>query len=199
VFIDTVLEDAGSSGYAEIYANHIRNASGLLFMVDPLQFNSVGRKILALNQIKDDVSAKTDPSETLAGLVDNYALQANIPTAAVLAKSDLLVALGRQGEYLRPRIGLFTRYNHDGHLNLSQSDTINQEVDAFLQLVDPNFNNALKGRFANLGLFGVSSLGAPPDLIHRRVASFAPARVNEPFLWILYKHGYIDGRHSDSV
>jgi len=203
VFFEAADEAMADSAYANIYAAHIRNSSGMLFLIDPLQFHAVNRKILTLNHMSDDLSATNDPAEVLGSLVENYIYkQANgvsdIPTAAVLTKTDLLVALGHHGEYIHPRSNLFARYIHNKYFNLSQFDAVNYEADAFIHQADPNFHNALKRHFTNHGFFGASALGAHPELIHQQVAAFAPARVDEPFLWLLYKLGYIEGRYEEA-
>ena len=197
--INIVLFDvAVDSAYMDIYAGLMRNSAGMIFLVDPLQFREPAHMIRALNKLNHEGTA-SEPIEVLGRLVENCIYSpdgvSNIPIATVLTKTDLLVALGHHGEYLHPRSNIFARYVHPGYFDLSQFDAINYEVDAFLQLVDPNFRNALRGRLANLGFFGVSALGTQPELIHKRVAGFAPARVDEPLLWILYKLGYIEGRH----
>ena len=201
-FFDIAGEGMTDSAYMDIYAAHIRNSSGVLFIVDPLQFGAIGHKLQILNNLNYDLSTLCNPTEALSSLVENYIYKqpngvSNIPTAVVLTKTDLLEALSHQGEYIHPRSNLFARYIHRGYFNLTQSDHVNYEVDAFMHQADPNFRNALKRRFANLGLFGVSALGAHPDDIYQRVADFAPVRVDEPFLWILYKLGYITGHHNE--
>jgi len=202
-FFDMAGEGMADSAYMDIYAAHIRNSSGVMFLVDPRQFHAIGRKTHAYSNRDYDINAASEPSDVLGSLVENYIYkQANgishIPTAVVLTKTDLLEALSHKGEYFHPRSNLFTRYTHRGYFDLSQSDAVNYEVDAFIQLIDPNFGNALRRRFANLGLFGVSALGAHPDIIHQRMTNFAPVRVDEPFLWILYKLGYIEGRYEEA-
>ncbi|MCL2378853.1 MAG: hypothetical protein FWC77_06985 [Defluviitaleaceae bacterium] len=197
-FFDVAGEGMAVSAYMDIYAAHIRNSSGVLFLMDPLQFRAISRKTQLLNNLNNEQGAVIEPMEALSSLVDNYIHKqpdgvSNIPTAAILTKTDLMVAHSHKGEYIHPRSNLYARYTHRGYFNLSQFEAVNYEVDGFLHLVDPNFRNGLKRRFAHLGLFGVSALGAQPDTVQGRVSNFAPVRVEEPFLWILYKLGYIKG------
>jgi GTPase SAR1 family protein len=198
-FFDVAGEGMIDNEYLEIYAAHIRNSSGILFLVDPLQFKSVGRKILLKNNLDYDLAHAEDPIDVLSGLVEDYIYKqsnsvSQIPTVMVLTKTDLLEALRNDGEYIRDNSNIFKDYIHKGFLNLTEFENIDGEVDEFIEAVDPNFRNALKRRFARLGFFAVSALGAHPDVIRQRVAAFAPVRVDEPFLWILYKLGYIEGR-----
>ena len=186
------------SGYMDIFAAHIRNSSGVMFLVDPQQFKAIGRKVQLMNHLDYDISAASEPMEVLSGLVENYIHKqhsgiSDIPTAMVLTKSDLLTAMGYEGGYLRQNSRIFSRYNHREFFNLTEARIVGYEVDDFIRTADPNFRNALTRRFARLGLFAVSALGAHPDVVHKRVANFAPIRVDEPFLWILYQLGFIDG------
>ncbi|MCL2526786.1 MAG: hypothetical protein FWE42_00100 [Defluviitaleaceae bacterium] len=191
-------DDMADRGDMAIFAASVRNSSGVIFLVDPMQFHVISRKVQMLNKINYDINTVGEPATVLGNLVENHIYKqsngiSHIPTAVVLTKTDLLEPLSFEGNYVRQRSNIFARYFHRGHLNLTETDIINYEIDEFIQRIDPNFRNALKRRFANLGLFGVSALGAHPDRIRQRVASFAPVRVDEPFLWILYKLGYIDG------
>jgi len=195
-FFDVAGEGIVDTGYMDIYAAHIRNSSGILFLVDPLQFKSIGRKIQLKNNISEIRSAD-EPTEVLSGLVEDYIYKqgggvSDIPTAVLLTKTDLLEALKDDGEYIRECSCFFTCYTHKGFFNLGEFDNINDEASEFIATVDPNFRNALLRRFYNLGFFAVSALGSQPE--GQRVASFAPVRVDEPFLWVLYKLGYIEGR-----
>lgn len=198
-FFDVAGEGMIDNEYLDIYAAHIRNSSGILFLVDPLQFKSVGRKIMLKNNLDYDLGYAEDPVDVLSGLVEDYIYKqsnsvSQIPTAVVLTKTDLLEALKGDGEYIRDNGNMFKNFTQKGFFNLTEFENINGEVDEFIELVDPNFRNALKRRFGQLGFFAVSALGAHPDVIQQRVASFAPVRVDEPFLWLLYKLGYIEGR-----
>jgi hypothetical protein len=171
----------------------------VLFLVDPLQFKSVGRKILLKNNLDYDLAYVQDPVEVLTGLVEDYIYKeaggmSRIPTAVVLTKTDLLEALRSDGEYIRDNSHMFTNFTHKGVLDIQAIENINGEVDEFIETVDPNFRNALKRRFRELGFFAVSALGAHPDVIRQRVSAFAPVRVDEPFLWILYKLGFLEGK-----
>ena len=201
-FFDVAGEGMVDSAYMDIFAAHIRNSSAVLFLVDPQQFHAIGRKVQILSKLDYDLSAITEPTEVLNGLVENYIYRqhsgiSHIPTAVVLTKTDLLEALSYEGDYIHPKSNVFSRYVHRGYFNLTEAELINNDVDEFIQRVDPNFRNALKRRFANLGFFAVSALGTHPDVVRQRVANFAPMRVDEPFLWLLFKLGYIDGYDKD--
>jgi hypothetical protein len=202
-FFDVAGEGMVDNGYMDIYASHIRNSSGILFLVDPLQFRSIGRKVMLMNGLDYDMGHTDEPVEVLTGLVEDYIYKqasgiSQIPTAVVLTKTDLLRPLQAEGEYVREASHFFSNYTHRDYFDLEAFAQIDGEVDEFLRIADPNFRNALKRRFAHLGFFAVSALGAGPDTIRQRVASFSPVRVDEPFLWLLYKLGYIESGYPEA-
>ena len=169
-FFDVAGEGIVDTSYMDMYAAHIRNASGILFLVDPLQFRSIGRKIKLLNHLPVDTHYSEEPTEVLSGLVEDYIYKeaggaSTIPTAIVLTKTDLLEPLRESGEYAG-------------------------DPGAFISQVDPNFSHALQRRFITLDFFAVSALGSNPD--DGRVASFAPLGVDAPFLWLLRSLGYLE-------
>ena len=193
-FFDVAGEGILDTDYMDIYASNIRNSSGILFLVDPMQFRTIGKKI----QLKNDLSFNftSEPVDVLSGLVEDYIYKqgggvSEIPTAVILTKTDLLEALKNDGEYIQQDSNFFSNYTHRSFFNTLEFEKINTEVNNLIADTDPNFRNALMRRFANLGFFAVSALGSRPDA--GRVASFAPIRVDEPFLWILYKLGVIEG------
>ena len=199
-FFDVAGEGMMDPAYMDIYAAHIRNSSGVLFLVDPLQFRSVGQKIRVKNGLGDDAHFSDEPTEVLSGLVEDYIYKqgggiSDIPTAVVLTKTDLLEPLKNDGEYVQNASNFFYNYTHKGFFNLTEFENIDGETEEFISRVDPNFGNALKRRFEHLGFFAVSALGSKPS--DGRVHSFAPTRVDEPFLWLLYQLGFLEGYYAD--
>jgi len=209
-FFDISNENMANTGYMDIYIAHIRNSSGMLFLVDPLQFRTVEREIRLNNSISSDSIFENteEPIELLNRLVEDYIDKkkskkkrdnniSDTPTAIVLTKTDLLKSLTRGEKYFRTDSHIFNNYTHCGFLNISEATNIDSEIDKFISTTDPNFRNALKRHFANVSFFAVSALGTQPE--GRHVTSFMPLRVDEPFLWILYRLGYIEGVDSDGV
>ena len=193
--INVAFFDGTSDEYMDIYAAHIRNSSGILFLVDPMQFRSVGRKIQLKNHL--DFLPSDEPVDILSELVDDYIYKqggeiSDIPTAIILSKTDLLESLAGEEDFVRTGSHFFSNYRHKEFFTISEFDKINKEIDKLITTVDPNFRNALTRRFSKLGFFAISALG-------HKIGTFAPIRVDEPFLWILYQMGYIEGYDSDGV
>lgn len=200
-FFDIAGEGMVDTEYMDIYASYIRNSSGILFLADPLQFSAVGKKIALKNGL-DYTGFSDEPASVLRGLVEDYIYKqgngtSDIPTAVVLTKTDLLKVLQYDGGYIHQDSRIFMNFTHRTFFNLSKFYNINDEAEDFICEVDPNFRNALKRRFADLGFFAVSALGTKPE--GQRVASFAPVRVDEPFLWLLHRLGYIESYEPDGA
>jgi hypothetical protein len=190
-FFEMADERAADNDLMEMYDAYVRNSSGVMLLVDPLQLGSVSRRIISKNQMDYDTAHTRDPADALTRLTDAY--ESRVPTAVVVTKSDLLAALADDGDYFRPGSKMFTSFTHKGVVNIDAIENIREEVEEFIAAAEPNLRNALTRRFAELGFFAVSALGARPDAIRQRGASFAPLRVDEPFLWLLYKLGFLEG------
>ena len=184
--------------YLDLYANHIRNAEGILFLVDPLQLSTIRRKLI-LNQDDnggDFTSQYQESRDVVITLAEHFIGsqedgKTSIPTAVVITKSDMLTSLAEEeGEYIKPNSNVFENYIHKGYFNLNEYENINGEVQRFLEKVDLAFKDAVEVHFKNVSYFAVSSLGQNP-VEGKLEKVIQPMRIDEPFLWLLYKLGYI--------
>ena len=200
VFFDMAGEGMMDTEYLKIYASHIKNSSGIIFLVDPLQIDSINRKISEVNdedfeQWLSEGLKITEPSDGITSLYENFIAgnsgsETEIPTAVALTKSDLLKGL--RGEYLHENSNIFTDYEHKKYFNLSEFYNIDGEVGRFIEAVDKPFADSVRGRFKDVGYFAISSIGSNPKK-GKIEEIIQPVRVCEPFLWLLYKLGYING------
>lgn len=199
VFFDVAGEGMVEEQYLDLYANHIKNAEGILFLVDPLQLSAIRSKVI-LNQgdrSGDFTSRYQEPRDVIVTLAENFiGRQAdgktNIPTAVVVTKSDMLTYLVDESEsYLKANSNIFNNYVHKGTFNLEAYENINGEVQRFIEKVDMAFKDAIEVHFNDVSYFAVSALGQNPvDGVVEGVIE--PIRIDEPFLWLLYKLGYIE-------
>jgi len=198
VFFDVAGEGMVEEEYIDLYANHIKNAEGILFLVDPLQLSTIRSKII-LNQgdkSGDFTSKYQESRDVVVTLAENFiGLQedgkTSIPTAVVVTKSDMLEYLARDGdEYIKANSNIFNNYVHTSFFNLDEYENINGEVKRFIEKVDLAFMDAIEVHFSNFSYFAVSAIGQNP--VEGKVEGvIEPIRVDEPFLWLLYKLGYI--------
>ncbi len=199
VFFDVAGEGMVEEDYLDLYANHIKNAEGILFLVDPLQLSAIRNKILlSQGSTSGDFTSKYQESrDVVVSLGENFIAsgedgRTSIPTAIVVTKSDMLEKLAQEDEaYLKSNSNVFYNYEHKGYFNLNEYENINGEVKRFIEQVDLAFLDAVEVHFNNVGYFAVSSLGQNP-VEGRLQGVIQPLRVDEPFLWILHKLGYIE-------
>ncbi|WP_066315330.1 hypothetical protein [Bacillus sp. FJAT-29814] len=202
VFFDVAGEGMTQKDYLQLHASHIKNSAGILFLVDPMQIRAIREKLL--HQMGENpgkiVGLADEPREVVVSLFEDFiAHQENsktdIPTAIVLTKSDLLSALSSEdGEYIRSNSNVFRNVTHRGFLNLDEFGNINGEIRRFLAKVDTPFVDAVDVYFRDTSYFAVSALGSNP--VDQQVNGIiSPVRVDEPFVWLLYKLGFIEGRH----
>ncbi|CAH0118273.1 MULTISPECIES: hypothetical protein [unclassified Paenibacillus] len=201
VFFDAAGEGMVDQEYLDLYAAHIKNSTGILFMVDPLQIKTIREKIRV--NLGDEpgewVSQYDEPRDVVLSMYQNFigfeeGSKTDIPTAVVLTKSDMLHAIKEEdGEYIKANSNLFHNYVHKKHLNLTEFENINGEIRRFIEKVDRPFKGALDVHFNNIAFFAVSALGSNP--VNQKLKGLVdPIRVDEPFIWLLYKLDYIEGR-----
>ncbi|MDH4617417.1 hypothetical protein [Brevibacillus sp. AY1] len=201
VFFDVAGEGMVDREYLEIYAAHVKNSSGILFLVDPLQIKTIrDRFLLHAGDEPGEFTARYDePREVVITLFENFIgyqeqSKTNIPTAVVLTKSDMLHAIKEEeGTYIQPNSNIFRNFVHQQYLNTSEFENINGEVSRFIEKVDRPFKDALEVYFTNVAYFAVSALGSNP--VNQKVSGVVtPVRVDEPFIWLLHQLDYIEGR-----
>ena len=201
VFFDVAGEGMTQKDYLQLHASHIKNSAGILFLVDPIQIRAIREKMIY--QMGENpgkiVGIADEPREVVISLFEDFISQqenskTNIPTAVVLTKSDLLHALrSEDGEYIQSNSNVFRNVIHRGFLNLDEFENINGEIKRFLSKVDIPFVDAVDVYFKDTAYFAVSALGSNP--VNQQVNGIiSPIRVDEPFIWLMYKLGYIEGR-----
>ncbi|HHX59205.1 MAG TPA: hypothetical protein GX707_00460 [Epulopiscium sp.] len=201
VFFDIAGEGMVDQEYLDMYAAHIKNSSGMLFLVDPLQIKTIRDKIHIKRDdtIGEFASQHDEPREVIINLFENFIGyedngKTKIPTAIVLTKSDMLHFLKEEdSEYIRPNSNIFNQSNHKNYFSLTEFNNINGEVKRFVEKVDRPFKDAVDVHFSDSAYFATSALGRNP--IDMQIDGIIdPIRVDEPFLWLLYKLNYIEGR-----
>lgn len=201
VFFDVAGEGMVDREYMELYAAHVKNSAGILFLVDPLQIKTIRDRVMlqAGDQPGEFTARYDEPREVVITLFENFIgyqeqSKTNIPTAVVLTKSDMLNFIKEEdGEYIKSNSNVFRNFVHESYLNLSEFENINGEISRFIEKVDRPFKDALEVYFTNTAYFAVSALGSNP--VNQRVSGVVtPIRVDEPFIWLMHQLDYIEGR-----
>ncbi|MGF9699675.1 MULTISPECIES: TRAFAC clade GTPase domain-containing protein [Paenibacillus] len=201
VFFDVAGEGMVEQDYLGLHGQHIKNSAGILFMVDPLQIRSIRDKIrINLGNEPGEWTPRYDePRDVVLTLFGDFIAyqdkaKTNIPTAVVLTKSDMLHSLkDEEGDYIKSNSNVFRNMVHRDWFDLTEFENIDGEIRRFIEKVDRPFKGTMDVYFKDTAYFAVSALGSNPvDMKLQGVVS--PIRVDEPFLWLLYKLKYIEGR-----
>ncbi|MFB5673882.1 hypothetical protein ACE3NQ_10520 [Paenibacillus terreus] len=201
VFFDVAGEGMVDQDYLGLHGQHIKNSAGILFMVDPLQIRSI-RERIKLNlggQPGEFVAQYDEPRDVVLTLFGDFIAyqdktKTDIPTAVVLTKSDMLTALAdEEGTYIKSNSNIFNPMEHRNYLDLTEVANIDGEIRRFIEKVDRPFKGTMDVYFSNTAYFAVSALGSNP--VNQKLQGLvSPIRVDEPFIWLLYKLKYIEGR-----
>lgn len=199
-FYDVPGEGMTDKSYIDKHGEHIKNSSGIIFLVDPLQMKTLRKKLNILNKEEQgDFTAKyQEPKDILVYFYENFigkesGAATDIPTAVVVTKTDMLKNLN-DPEYLSPNSNIFKNYKHSIYFDLDEFENINGEMKRFLGKADSPFKGAMEAYFRNTSYFGVSALGSNPQNLEININNtINPLRVEEPFLWLMYKMKYIPG------
>ena len=193
-FFDSAGEDMTSLSTMLVQNRYICRADGIIFLLDPLQISSVRQQLSTANLPPQDSNAS--PEYIVGRLRDlferEYHLRATqkvkTPLAFTLSKVDTLAPL------LEPGSELLHPGNHFSQLDLDDVQSVSTEIGNYLsEWINPNFCSVIDKNFAYYRYFGVSSLGEQPDA-HNRLSTVSPLRVEDPFLWMLYKLNLIKGK-----
>lgn len=192
-FFDSAGEDMQSLDVLSTEARYICFAAGIIFLLDPLQIDAV-RQLLP-ERILPERDPEVEPTYIVQRLRELFERQFNLPPTKkiktpvmfVLSKADMLLPIIDPGSALR------MTGEHFGSLNLSDSQTVHTEVWNYLQnWMGSNFTNLVDTHFENYRFAAISSLGRAPD--GSKIDAINSIRVEDPFLWILYKIGLIKGK-----
>ena len=168
-------------------------------MIDPLQLDSVCQQLFNRNATGTDPQAH--PERILERLLELFERRhglhllsrlgvgnkINVPIAIAVSKIDALSTI------IDPSSPLNMTGEHHNALNLTDAQSVSTEVSRYLrQWIGANFCNNIESSFSHFQYFGVSALGHQPDAAHPVVTS--PLRVEDPFLWLLYKTNLIKGK-----
>lgn len=190
---DTAGDDMISLDTLTAYAPCIWHADAIIFLLDPLQINTVRQQLPGVNVVS--YNPKAAPEYIIGRLRTLFERQKQLrvdkriktPIAFTLAKIDMLFPLLDPASALK-RPGATLK-----KLDIAEVQSISTEIASYLSdWINPNFCDIVNDNFDNYHYFGVSSLGKQPDS-NNRLGTISPLRVEDPFLWILFKFGLIKG------
>jgi Double-GTPase 2 len=195
LFYDTAGENFTSQTAINDFVKYLSRASGLIFVIDPLQADEVRDKIsderlLPINHVEGA------PREIINTVV-NHLLQSGylktgtrlpIPVAVAFTKCDVL-----RGQNLLPEqqsVWFRDRFHDQGFYDMGIHAATQNVFEQFTEGWQ-GFKRIAEVHFEAAAYFGVSATGCAADA-NGRFPSINPWRVEDPLLWLLYYLGVIE-------
>jgi len=198
VFYDTAGEDLNASDkmYNSTIHKYIANSTGIIFLVDPLQFdyvrNRISDKDCLPNKIDTSIQEVLSRSCNIIRTVnDNLKKSLKIKLAIVLTKIDVLTRepTNSQEEQIFFDSLSSVRANRDrGHYDAENFDKLNEEVERFVErATEGAFTQYVKNNFHKgyYRYFVTSSLGQAPKDHHQLCIRPNPFRIEDSMIWLL--------------
>lgn len=184
------LRDLGLSG------KHIKESSALLYLLDPTGFNEVIAKVTKRSYDGgSQAESLTALKRYLTG--DEYEEQTSIPTAIVIAKSDIISSMSffDDGRYTALVEDENWRSRYSGYIEPKRIEASDEGVKDFLRDIDEEqYVVNAEDTFKNHKFFMSSSLGYDPDANVNNWTDITPFNVTEPFYWLLSELGVLPCR-----
>ena len=201
-FFDTAGEDLDSADkMMNLNLNSfISRASGIVFLVDPLQIPYINTRIRMDNKPSTGGNVANMLSNITNIIRTNNALKLkeslDIPLAVVLTKCDVLMKAPENDEERSILFGPNSSMNIDrerGKYDRTNFEQISVEIEEYMRrAVSKAFVQTVK-EFKEHSYFAVSALGSNPtgNVLTRGIS---PMRVEDPFIWLLNCESLEDGK-----
>ncbi|KUO19071.1 TRAFAC clade GTPase domain-containing protein [Streptomyces dysideae] len=200
VFFDAAGEDLAGAEAMDRYTRYLSAADGIVLLVDPLQLGSV-RDRLPIHDGPPLPVVETPPQQIAADLAAQLRAhgkggsrgRVTTPIAVAVTKTDMLKPL------LDPHSPLLANASHtDGAFDQDDRLAVHEEIRSLMADWDSGaLVRQLELDFAELSLFGLSALGAPPPAdapADVPKSGPRPIRVEDPLLWLLARRGLLPVR-----
>jgi hypothetical protein len=194
----SLFDNAGEDLFSESAMRKVNqcvfNSTGIIMIIDPLQLPPVREELkvrgVPLPQKSINHEGAKEILTRVAKLIrEQSKLSQNqfieIPLAIAFSKSDVLKSVIGEANSM-----MFNDSNHKEVLNKKEIEGISNEIEAFISSWDDTgIITQIKNNFKNYCFFGFSALGSNPD--GGKITLFRSIRVEDPFLWLLYKRNLI--------
>jgi hypothetical protein len=196
-FYDTAGENLENSDTIRHMVEYLRIASGLMFLIDPMQSPGV-RELLPTNVKPPELDRTAEPNQIIARVLEKLqngkVVETNeplsIPIAVVLTKCDVL----RDAGLIEDNRLWCTDQRHIGYYNSENHADMTGMMGEYLQRWNLAAYNSVRTRFSTHAIFGVSSTGCAADEATHAYRFISPWRVEDPLLWLLAELGIIPVR-----
>jgi hypothetical protein len=194
---DTAGEDLENSERVRQMVRYLGVASGIIFLVDPLQAHGVRESLPSSSRIPPR-EWMAEPAMIISrvlqelekGKVLTQAGPLETPVAVVLSKCDIL----REAGLLDSNRLWNSDKRHVGYFNREIHDDMAGMMGECVQRWSLNAYSIVSTRFTHHAFFGVSATGCASDRTTHRYRYISPWRVTDPLLWLLAELGVIPVR-----
>lgn len=194
---DTAGENFDDRHTVQQMVQYLRVASGIIFLVDPLQSPAV-REALPRSAPLPNIDLMAESHHVIGRVLnelENGKMLAEAgplatPVAVVLTKCDVLRDAGlidanRLWSADKRHIGYFDREAHNDMTGM---------IGEYVRRWSTKAYATVRSRFSRHAFFGVSSTGCAPDKTTRLYKYISPWRVEDPLLWLLAELKVIPAR-----
>jgi hypothetical protein len=196
---DTAGENLQSRETVQQMLKYLRVASGIIFLIDPLQVPAV-RDALPSTVRPPVVDPEAEPSAILGRVLQELeggkllaqSGSLNTPVAVVLTKCDVL----RDAGLIESNRLWNSDARHVGYFDRDAHDDMSGMMAEYVQRWSPAAYQIVSHRFVRHAFFGASATGCASDLKTRRYKYVSPWRVEDPLLWLLSELGVLPSRAS---
>jgi len=201
-FFDTAGEDLDSEDTIKTENKYIFNSEGLILLMDPLQLPEVRGDDKVVNNVNNLPNQNTEVEDIITRAANLIRLANSmkqddlikIPVAIVFSKVDALKSIIDPSSPVNPSNPSNKAIQHDGFFNIDDFEAVQTEIEGYLiNWRGDHIVQQLKSNFKTYAFFGISALGSNPDQ-NQKIPGFRPFRVDDPFLWLLWKNKIIRGK-----
>ena len=200
-FFDTAGEDLNDELNMIKHNRYICNSSGIICLLDPLQLEKVREQLQGQNTDVDLPSAnpETGVNEVLmrtTNMIRNtlgieMKKKITIPMALSFSKIDAIQPLLDPSSHLNQK----SKHTNQNGFDIVDFENINNEMEGLVrEWSRGNIPQLLEHNYKVFAYFGVSALGHDPGP-SKVIKDIVPYRVEDPFLWLLWKNGIIKGNN----
>lgn len=191
---DTAGENFDNPAAVQQMVKYVRVASGIMLLIDPLQFREVREALPDTIQLPEVEDPNAILGRVLKELEEGKVLIENAPLATpmavVVTKCDVL----RDAGLIAANRLWSTDTRHIGFFNSEAQEDMSGMMGEYLQRWCPAVYHTIAQRFTRFAFFGVSATGCASDANTRRYKYISPWRVEDPLLWLLAEVGVLPSR-----
>ena len=187
---DTAGEFFGTNKDIAERTPYLREADGLILLVDPSQCASLAKQLggrlqgTPMTVVLDNVVSRL---RTDLRLLDE-AQKIPTPLAVAFTKADVLRDAGLIDQRSLWHLPVFHEGSYNLHLHHEEDSLFGDMVSRY----GDGIFNTIVAHFQHYAFFGISATGC--SAVDGRFPRIAPLRVEEPLLWLLYRLGVIGVR-----